>query len=94
MSTLSCFQMEDDIIQMLQNEIGKEDVTFEQKKYYFEKMEEAAKRKECKDMEHKKMILTILKFGREALLLGCSVMVCLYIGRANISMPSYGRKHK
>ena len=69
-SISSCYKTEDDIVKSLQNEIDKEDTTFEQKKYYFDRMAEAAERKEKKDTEHKNGILTILKYGGQALLVG------------------------
>ena len=87
LSTSSCFQTEDDIVKVLQNEIDKEDTTFEQKQYYFEKMADAAERKEEKDSEHKNMILTILKYGGEALMIGLMIMASIFIGKANFKLP-------
>lgn len=86
-STSSCFQTEDDIVKALQKEIDKEDTTFEQKQYYFEKMAEAAERKEGKDSEHKNMVLTILKYGGEALAIGLMIMAGIFIGKADIKFP-------
>ncbi len=86
-STSSCFQTEDDIVKALQKEIEKEDTTFEQKQYYFEKMAEAAERKEGKDSEHKNMVLTILKYGGEALAIGLMITAGIFIGKADIKFP-------
>ena len=86
-STSSCFQTEDDIVKALQKEIDKEDTTFEQKQYYFEKMAEAAERKEGKDSEHKNMVLTILKYGGEALAVGLMITAGIFIGKADIKFP-------
>ena len=54
----SCFQTEDEIIQSLKKEVEREDTTFEQKQFYYEKMEAAAIRKESKETEHRDTILT------------------------------------
>lgn len=87
-STSSCFQTEDDIVKALQKEIDKEDTPFEQKQYYFEKMAEAAERKEHKDTEHKNNILTILKYSGEALMIGLIITAGIFIGKADIKFPS------
>lgn len=88
MSTSSCFQTEDDIVKALQKEIDKEDTPFEQKQYYFEKMAEAAERKEHNDTEHKNNILTILKYSGEALMIGLIITAGIFIGKADIKFPS------
>lgn len=87
-SITSCFQTEDEIVRSLQKEIEKEETTFEQKQFYYEKMAEAAVRKEQKDSEHKEVILTILRFGGEALVMGLLFMAGMFIGKADIKMPS------
>ncbi len=87
-STMSCFQTEDEIVKTLQKEIDKEETTFEQKQYYFEKMAEAAKRKEEKDKEHKNMVLTILKYGGEALAIGLMITAGIFIGKADVKLPT------
>ena len=87
-STESCFQTEDNIINVCQQEISREDIPFEQKQFYFEKMEAAADRKEKKDTEHKNMVLTILEYGGKAFLVGCAVASTVYIGKANIKLPT------
>ncbi len=86
-STSSCFQTEDDIVKALQKEIDKEDTTFEQKQYYFEKMEAAAERKEKKDSEHKNTILTIAKYGGQAIIMGLFISAGLYLGKAGFTIP-------
>jgi len=55
--------------------------------YYFEKMAEAAERKEGKDTEHKNMVLTILKYGGEALAIGLMITAWIFIGKADIKFP-------
>ncbi len=86
-STMSCFQTEDEIVKALQKEIDKEDTTFEEKRYYFDKMAEAAERKEAKDTEHKNIILTILKYGGKALVIGLTITAAVFIGKAYIKLP-------
>lgn len=86
MSTSSCYQTEDEIVKALQKEIDKDETTFEQKQYYFEKMADAAKRKENKDTEHKKLVLTVLKYGSEALMIGLVITAGIFIGKADIKL--------
>lgn len=90
-STKSCFQTEDDIVKALQKEIDKEEATFEQKQYYFDRMAEAAERKERKDAEHKEIVMTILKYGGEALALGLIITAGIFIGKADIKLPIMNR---
>lgn len=78
-STKSCYQTEDVIIHSLQKEVEKENISFEQKQYYFDRMAEVAQRKEGKDTEHMNMILTILKYSGEALSIGLFVTAGVYI---------------
>ena len=90
-SITSCFQTEDEIVKTLQKEVDKEETTFEQKQYYFDKMAEAAERKERKDAEHKEMIMTILKYGGEALAVGLIITAGIFIGKADIKLPLVSR---
>ena len=43
--------------------------------------------KENKDLEHKRVILTILKYGGEALAMGLLFIAGIYMGRADIKIP-------
>ena len=83
----SCFQTEDEIIQSLKKEVEREDTTFEQKQFYYEKMEAVAIRKESKETEHRDTILTILRYGGEALLFGLGFCACLFLGKADLKNP-------
>ena len=86
-SVASCYQSEDAIIQSLRQEIDKQGATFEEKKYYYEKMEDAAKRKEAKDTEHKNYIMNILDNGGKAIFLGLLFTAGLFLGRTSIALP-------
>ena len=86
----SCFQTEDEIIQSLKKEVERDDTTFEEKQFYYEKMENAAIRKENKETEHRDTILTVLRYGGEVLLFGLAFCACLYLGKANFKMPIRG----
>ena len=90
-STESCFQTEDEIVKALRKEVDKDGTTFEQKQYYFDKMSEAAERKEKKDTEHKEMILSILKYGEVALEIGLIITAGIFIGKADIKLPLVNR---
>lgn len=83
----SCFQTEDEIIQSLKKEVEREDTTFEQKQFYYEKMEAVAIRKESKETEHRDTILTFLRYGGEALLFGLGFCACLFLGKADLKIP-------
>ena len=83
----SCFKTEDEIIQSLKKQVEREDTSFEQKQFFYEKMEAAVIRKESKETEHRNTILAVLRFGGEALLIGLGFCVCLFLGKANIEMP-------
>lgn len=85
--TSSCYETEDSIISSLQREIDREGTTFEQKQYYYEKMEAAAQRKENKDTEHKNLVLTILKYGGQALVFGICVGAGLFLGKTDFKLP-------
>lgn len=89
--TTACFHTEDEIVKSLQKEIDKEETSFEQKQYYFDKMAEAAERKARKDSEHKEMIMTILKYGGEALAVGLIITSGIFIGKAVIKHVPVGR---
>ena len=84
---LSCFETEDEIILSLKKELEREDTTFEQKQFYYEKMEAAVIRKESKDTEHRSTILTVLRYGGEALLFGLGFCAFLFLGKAEIMKP-------
>jgi hypothetical protein len=54
-------------------------------------MAEAAERKERKDAEHKEIVMTILKYGGEALALGLIITAGIFIGKADIKLPIMNR---
>ena len=78
--TASCMDTEDRIIASLQNQLSGTDISFEEQKYYYEKMESAAIRKEEKDTEHKNSILTGLKQGGECLIILAVVVLGIFYG--------------
>lgn len=86
-STQSCFDSEDDLIKYLQKESEKEGTSFEEKQFYVNKMEEAVKRKEGKDTEHKNMVMSILRFGGEALLAGLIIGIVALGGNTSFRLP-------
>lgn len=86
-STASCYETEDVIINSLQHEIEREGTDFEQKQYYYEKMESAAQRKESKDTEHNNRILSILKLGGQIAGLGICICAALFLGKVDFRFP-------
>ena len=90
-SSGACFQAEDEIIKSLQQEVARETASFEEKKFYYEKMEDAAKRKESKDTEQKHLVMTILKYGGRVLVLGLVITVGLVTGKPDIIWHTTGK---
>lgn len=76
-STKECYSTEDEIIQVAKKEIEKEGTSFEEKKYYFEKMEDAAKRKEATNSGFNLNVNQILRYGGEALLIITATTLCV-----------------
>jgi len=87
-SSKSCYETEDMIVSALRNEIDKDGTSFEEKKYYIDKMEDAAKRKEEKDSEHKEYVTNILKFAGDGLKIAVVAIICAFLGKADIKLPS------
>lgn len=87
-SAYSCYQTEDDIIKSLQREIDKDGVSFEEKQFYYEKMENASKRKAAKDSEHRNYVMKIMDYGAKTVFVGLLFVTGLFIGKTDIAFPS------
>ena len=84
----SCYKTEDDIIELLRSEIAKDSTSYEQKQYYFEKMEEAAKRKEAKDTEHRDTLISFAELAGKVFAFGLCIGAGIFIGKTNFIYPT------
>ena len=84
----SCYKTEDDIIELLRSEIEKDSTSYEQKQYYFEKMEEAAKRKEVKDTEHRDTLISFAELAGKVFAFGLCIGAGIFIGKTNFIYPT------
>ncbi len=82
LTTKSCFDTEDKIVDTLAKEVEK-DIPFEQKQYYVEQMVDAVERKEKKDTEHRATVDKIMKYGGIALAVGLSILASIFLGVNN-----------
>lgn len=86
-SMKSCATILQSIIDSLQGELSKDDVPFEERKYYIDKMFEAAKLQEEKDSENKGFIIKVLEIaGGAAVVLGSVALVALG-GKVDFKSP-------
>ena len=85
--TAACFESEDAIIKACIQNAEKADISFEEKKFYFEKMAEAAERKEAKDTENKRQVETLLELGGKVVFWGMVIAIGIFCGRADIKLP-------
>lgn len=86
-SMIACSNILQSIIDSLQNQIDKEDITFEERKYYIDKMFEVAQMQFQKDTENKEFITKVLTIaGGATLVLGSVVLVALG-AKTNIKLP-------
>ncbi|MCR5667350.1 MAG: hypothetical protein K6G01_11060 [Eubacterium sp.] len=72
----ACYKGEDEILKACRQEIHREDTTFDEKQYYMERMEEAAKRIEEKDTEQKEY----LQKSNQSFLLGLLALFGIITG--------------
>lgn len=75
----ACCSLEDEIIAAMQKELDGEGKTFKEKKYCYDQIIEATKRKEQKDSEAKEYVLYLMKCGCEMLLGGIFITASLYL---------------
>lgn len=76
----SCLDSEDKVIEHLAREMNK-DIPFEEKRYFAEKMEDAAKRKEDKDTEHRASINKVICICGSAVSCLLTLLASFYLRR-------------
>lgn len=72
-----CIELYNEVLQALKSCLAKDGLSFEEKKYYIEKMMEIAKMAEAKDTEGK-------QFNWKAICLGASVVIAIIGGCASL----------
>ncbi len=86
-SMVACSNILQSIIDSLQKQIDKEDIPFEERKYYIDKMFEAYQMQSQKDSENKDFIKKVFAIaGGAALALGSLALVALG-AKADIKLP-------
>lgn len=86
-SMKSCAEILQSIIDSLQGQLDKNDVSFDERKYYIDKMFEVAHLQREKDSENKQFIVKVLEIaGGAALVLGSVALVALG-GKADFKLP-------
>lgn len=77
-SMKSCSEMLQFIVESLQSQVDKENVSFEEKKYYIQMMCQVAQMQADKDSENKKFIIDILRYaGTLVAGLGCVALMAI-----------------
>lgn len=88
-STQNCFDIWKTITDTLAECVHDDDITFEERKYYIEKMGEIADKASAKDTENKKFIRDIVSIGAAALCVGLGVgLAALTGGKFDFRFPS------
>lgn len=86
-STNQVYESYKTIMDVLSKCAGKEDIPFEEKKYYLEKMDKIAHDVAKKDKENKDFILKVLGIGGTALLGVVGICGALLGGKTNLNLP-------
>lgn len=83
----ACAAILQSIIDSLQSQLSKDDVPFEERKYYIDKMFEAAQMQAAKDTENKQFIIKVLEIAGGAALVLSSVALVALGGKAGFKLP-------
>lgn len=86
-SSKRCFDIYNEVVSALKSCLNKESITFEEKKYYIEKMMEVAKMAERKDTENKELHWKIISLGTVAVFSVVGIGASILGGNTNIKLP-------
>jgi hypothetical protein len=86
-SSKQCFIMYNTVMDTLKSCAEKEDIPFDEKKYYIEKMIEITKMAESKDTENKKFNWKIVSAGAFVVIAVVGIGASILGGNTNIKMP-------
>ena len=87
-SSQQCYDIYNRVLDALESCLDKEDLSFEERKYYLEMMREIAKMAESKDSENKKFNWAIISAGTLAVIAGLGISANLLGGNSNFKLPS------
>jgi hypothetical protein len=87
-STQRCYDIWQTMTDTLAKCLEDDDITFEERKYYIEKMGEIADKASAKDTENKQFIKNIITAGGVALGLGLGAVVVFFGGKFDFHFPS------
>ena len=85
-SSQQCFVIYNSVLNTLKNCVEKEDLSFEEKNYYLDKMMEIAKMAESKDTENKKFNMGIISTATIAAIAAVSIVGSIIGGNTNIKL--------
>lgn len=86
-SSKKCFDIYNEVVNALKSCLEKDDLPFEEKKYYIEKMIEISRMAESKDTENKEFNFNIAKLGTVAVFTALSVSLTLLGVKTDIKIP-------
>lgn len=86
-SSKQCFDIYNEVVSALKNCLNKENITFEEKKYYIEKMMDIAKMAESKDTENKEFNWKTISLGAIAVFSVVGIGASILGGNTNIKLP-------
>lgn len=86
-SSKQCYDIYNEVMNALQSCLAKDDLPFEEKKYYIEKMMEIAKMAESKDTENKEFNWKMVSLGTVAVFTVVGLGASILGGNTNIKLP-------
>jgi hypothetical protein len=86
-SSKQCFAIYNEVINALKSSLAKDDISFEEKKYYIDKMMEIAKMAESKETENKGFNWKMISLGTFAVFAVVGIGASILGGNTNIKLP-------
>jgi hypothetical protein len=86
-SSKQCYDIYNEVIDALKSCLAKDDLPFEEKKYYIDKMMEIAKMAESKDTENKGFNWKMISLGTLAVFTVVGIGASILGGNTNIKLP-------
>lgn len=86
-STKQCYDIYNEVVYALKSCLSKDDLSFDERKYYIEKMMEMAKMAESKDTENKGFNWKMISLGTFAVFTVVGVTASVLGGNTNIKLP-------
>jgi len=86
-SSKQCFDIYNEVVDALKSCLAKDDLPFEEKKYFIEKMMEVAKMAESKDSENKGFNWKVVTLGAVAVFSAIGIGASILGGNTNIKLP-------